>query len=288
MHLLDLTKRFKTGIAIAISLVVVENVAWILEPSLFGRVIDALIDTASGEGHIAVTFPLVLWVGVFLINSIVGSARRSVDQKIFLKMFTEIAADVAAMGKKHRLSISKTAARAELSREYITFFQYRLPEILEQSIAIVGAVIALVFFDLRIAATCFAIVIPLLIITRFYNQKVILLQRSVHDTREEAYEIFSLKEPDRVKEYYHSMAGTQQKIANWGAVNFLMMRIFLLGIFLIVMYIAIDLDDFTTGNIYSIVAYLWTFVTSSEYLPELLESWTSLSDISQRLKNEEM
>jgi ABC-type multidrug transport system fused ATPase/permease subunit len=288
MQLFDLTRRFKSGITLAISLVVVENVAWIVEPSLFGRVIDALIDTASGEGRITFTFPLVLWVFVFMVNSLVGASRRSLDQKIFLNMFTEIATDVAAMGKKHRLSISKTAARAELSREYITFFQYRLPEIIEQSIAIVGAVIALVFFDWRIALTCLCIVVPLGIITKFYNQKVIVLQRNIHDTREEAFEVFAQKDPERVREYYQSMAGTQQKIANWGAVNFLMMRVFLLGIFLIVMYIAIDLDDFTTGNIYSIVAYLWTFVTSSEYLPELLESWTSLSDISRRLKSESM
>jgi ABC-type multidrug transport system fused ATPase/permease subunit len=288
MHLFDLTKRFKTGITIAISLVVVENIAWIVEPSLFGRVIDALIDTATGEGRIVVTFPLVLWIIVFMINSFVGALRRSLDQKIFLNMFTEIAADVAAMGKKHRHSVSKTAARAELSREYITFFQYRLPEIIEQSIAIVGAVIALVFFDWRIALTCLCIVVPLFIITKFYNHKVIVLQRNVHDTREEAYEIFAQKDPEKVRAYYHSMSGHQQKIANWGAVNFLLMRVFLLGIFLIVMYIAIDLDDFTTGNIYSIVAYLWTFVTSSEYLPELLESWTSLTDISARLKSEEM
>jgi len=51
-----------------------------------------------------------------------------------------------------------------------------------------------------------------------------------------------------------------------------------------VLFIAIDLDDFTTGNIYSIVAYIWTFITSSEYLPELMESWTSLRDISKRLQ----
>ncbi len=288
MHLSDLMKRFKGGISIALSLVAVENVAWIFEPFLFGWVIDALIDTATGKGRIMLTLPLVLWVGAFMVNSIVGALRRSIVQKIFLRMFTEIAADVAAMGKKHRLSVSKTAARAELSREYVTFFQYRVPDIMDQTISIVGTVLALTFYDWRIALTCLCIVLPLLFITKFYIQKVIVLQRSVHDTREEAYEIFSQKEPELVRAYYHSMAGQQQKIANWGAVNFLIMRIFLLGIFMIVMYIAIDLAQFTTGNIYSIVAYLWTFVTSSEYLPELLESWTSLKDISRRLKTEDV
>jgi hypothetical protein len=63
---------------------------------------------------------------------------------------------------------------------------------------------------------------------------------------------------------------------------------FLLAIFLTVLYISIDLDDFTTGTIYSIVAYLWTFVSSTEYLPELLESWTSLRELRSRIHREEI
>ncbi len=65
-----------------------------------------------------------------------------------------------------------------------------------------------------------------------------------------------------------------------------MTRATLVGIFLVVLYIAIDLDYFSAGELYSIIAYLWTFVTSTEYLPELMESWTSLKDISKRLKME--
>ena len=33
-----------------------------------------------------------------------------------------------------------------------------------------------------------------------------------------------------------------------------------------------------------IAADIWTFVTSAEYVPELMESWASLKDISQRLQ----
>jgi hypothetical protein len=53
-----------------------------------------------------------------------------------------------------------------------------------------------------------------------------------------------------------------------------------------VLWVSTALDDFTTGQLYSIVAYLWTFVTSSEYVPELLESWTGIRDLSQRLRQE--
>ncbi len=36
----------------------------------------------------------------------------------------------------------------------------------------------------------------------------------------------------------------------------------------------------------SFAAYVWTFVTSSEYLPEQLESWTSMKEITGRLQKE--
>ena len=201
-------------------------------------------------------------------------------------MFTEIATSISRIGKEQGLSVSMTAARSELSREYITFFQYRLPEIIEQSISIGGAIIALFFFDIRIALTCLLIILPLLVLTSIYNKKVGAIQKDLHDTREEAFNGFSSGDPERVRAYYTAMTSGEKTIANWGAMNFGILRFFLLGIFLMVLYISIDLDGFSTGSIYSIIAYLWTFVSSSEYLPELMESWTSLKDISGRLQQE--
>ncbi len=284
MHLIDIIRRFKGGILLASSLVVIENVAWIIEPSVFGKVIDALIDAASKGTNISALSPLLIWIGVFFVNSGVGSLRRSFDQKIFLNMFTEIATSVLKSSNKQKLSVSRTAARAQLSKEFITFLQYRVPEIMEQVIAIGGALVGLSFFDYRIALTCFIVTIPLLAINILYNRKVVLLQANIHDSAEDAYEIFAGRDPETVRAYYSALAVPQLKVANWGAITFGLMRLFLLGIFLVVLYISIDLDDFTTGNIYSIVAYIWTFITSSEYLPELMESWTSLKDISTRLK----
>jgi len=288
MNLFDLFRRFRTGIIIATLLVIVENVAWIAEPALFGNVIDALIEKATSETEVSYLIPLLIWIGTFLLNSGVGALRRSLDPRIFLRMFIEIATDVARSAKDKGHSVSKTAARAELSREFITFAEYRVPDIIEQLISIGGAVFALLFFDWRIAVSCLFIVLPLLLISRVYNKRVLTLQKDLHDNREEAYDAFSTKDPEKVREYYTEQSRVEQRIANWGAFNFGAMRIILLLIFLVVLYIAIDLDDFSTGNIYSIVAYLWTFVTSSEYLPELMESWTSLKDISDRLATESM
>jgi len=286
MKLSVLLARFKKGISLAISLVIVEHVAWIVEPAVFGKVIDALIERASGQASTlnASLFPLFLWIGVFTVNSGTGVIRRIVDQKIYLAMFTQLATEISTVAQQKKFSTSKTAALAQLSEQYITFFQYRIPEIIEQIVQIGGAVIALAVFDWRISLTCLTIVLPLLLINRIYTRRVSALQKDVHDTFENAYDVFSTQKPEEINNYYQKSANIKQKIANWGALNFGVMRFILLFIFLAVLYISIDLDDFTTGSIYSIVAYIWTFITSSEYLPELMESWTSLKDVSLRLK----
>ncbi len=286
---MDLTKLFlkhRKGILLSIALVAIENVAWIIEPTVFGNVIDAFIDKSISPGAAAFVLPLSIWIGVFLVNSGVGALRRSLDQRIYLRMFTNIATEVARIGIERNLSVSRTAARAELSREYMTFLQYRLPEIIEQAIAIGGAVIALFFFDWRIALTCALVIPPLIGMSLLYNRRVSVRQQDLHDGREETYEIFSTQNVDAIRQHYTKAAANEQAIANWGALNFGAIRVCLLAIFLVVLYIAIDLDDFTTGNIYSIVAYLWTFVASTEYLPELLQSTGSIRDISRRIRTD--
>lgn len=285
MKLTELLARFKKGISLAIGLVIIEHVAWIVEPAVFGKVIDALIERASGQASSlnASLFPLFLWIGVFAINSGTGVIRRIVDQKIYLSMFTQLATEISTVAKEKKFRTSKTAALAQLSEQYITFFQYRVPEIIEQVVQIGGTVIALAVFDWRISITCLTIIFPLLLINKIYTRKVSTLQKDVHDTFENTYDVFSSQKTEEIYSYYTKSANIKQKIANWGALNFGVMRFILLFIFLAVLYISIDLDDFTTGSIYSIVAYIWTFVTSSEYLPELMESWTSLKDVSNRL-----
>lgn len=348
MLLIDLIRRFRKGIIIAFSLVILENVAWIIEPTVFGHVIDAVIDvqienstrdslaviqnssnkikiekkhdtnfvednvlqpedsiainnlthkkdsnlnkdTSLTEGEIPPTsyvYPLMIWLIVFAINSGLGVIRRSIDPKIFLNIYTKIAVEVSENARKFRLNISKTATRAQLSHEYIGFLQFRIPEVLENIVAIGGAIIALYFFDWKISLTCLCIVLPVYLANKLYSSRVGILQKEYHDNYEDIYDIFSKGDPEYVKDYYEKLAVPQKRIADWGAFNFGMMRITLMGIFLVVLYIAIDLDDFSAGELYSIVAYLWTFVTSTEYLPELMESWTSLKDISKRLKME--
>jgi ABC-type multidrug transport system fused ATPase/permease subunit len=290
MSIIDLFRTYKKTLIIILSLIIVENVAWIIEPTVFGNVIDEFISRSYSrtlrfqEHHMQV---LVFWIMLYAINSISGTIRRRMEPKVFQNMNTDIATKIAERVKQNKLDSSKGAARAQLSEQLVSFFQYRIPEFIEQTITILGAVIALTFIDWRIAVVCLIVVIPLVVINFIYNKKVSLLQIDLHDKYEVVYETFSTKNPESVKKIFNEMGGIQRRIGNWSAINFGALRFVLIIIFIFVLYIAIDLDDFTTGKIYSIVAYLWSFIATVEYIPDLMESVTSLRDISARVNVDE-
>ena len=290
MKLLDLFRTYKKKILFIFSLTIVENVAWIIEPWIFGKLIDEFILKANGSVFqlAPIKFlPLFLWILLYAINSGTGTVRRMYEPKIFQNIFADIVTKISKIGQRDNVNTSIVAGRAQLSHEYINFLQYRIPELLEQSIAIVGAICALTIFDWRISAACLLVVIPLGIIGQFYNKRVLYLQKDLHDQYETIVDTFVTKKPENIRSIYKSMANVQSKIGKFNGFNFGFMRLTLLIVFLVVLYISIDLDNFSTGDIYAIVSYLWTFITSAEYLPELMESRSSLKDISQRITIED-
>jgi ABC-type multidrug transport system fused ATPase/permease subunit len=289
MRIWEMVRPYWKRIGCLLGLVVIGKAAWIVEPSVFGNVIDAMIDAAHAVHPIEVfLLPLLIWAGVFVVNSASGTGQRSYEAKIYNEMFADIAVSIAGTGERTGEAATRTAARAEMAREYVTFFQRRIPDMIEEVFDLVGTVIALTFYDWRLGVTCLGVVLPLGFINSVYNRKVLDLEKELHDGREEVFEIFGSGDPQRVRTYYEKLTRVERRIANWGALNFGAIRGFLLVVFIVVLYIAIDLDDFTTGKTYSVAAYLWTFVTSAEFLPDLMESRASIRELTQRLRSEEL
>jgi hypothetical protein len=90
-------------------------------------------------------------------------------------------------------------------------------------------------------------------------------------------------EPALIKDYYKQHSHYEIVLSKLGATSHWILRAVMLGMFLGTLYISIDLDRFTIGQLYSIVAYVWTFVTASEYIPYLSEKWINLRDASRRI-----
>ena len=97
MRVSGIFRAYRAPFAFALGLVLIENVAWIVEPSLFGPVLDALIANAGMAPGRDALRKLSVWVAVFAVNSGVGALRRAVDPRIYLRVYADIAAGIVAM-----------------------------------------------------------------------------------------------------------------------------------------------------------------------------------------------
>jgi hypothetical protein len=82
------------------------------------------------------------------------------------------------------------------------------------------------------------------------------------------------------------MIPPKTKIARWNAFTYSTVKVLLAVIFIAVLFICVDVDRFSTGRIYSVVAYLWTFIGQTDYLPDLMESLGSLRDLNTRFEQD--
>jgi hypothetical protein len=122
MKLLDLFRTYKKKILFIFSLTIVENVAWIIEPWIFGMLIDEFILKANGSVfHLApIKFlPLFLWILLYAINSGTGTIRRMYEPKIFQNIFADIVTKISERGNRDNVNASVVTGRAQLSHEYI-------------------------------------------------------------------------------------------------------------------------------------------------------------------------
>ena len=205
MTITTIVKKFKYPIALVLSFVLLENIAWIIEPTFFGKLLDALIDKFYAKEQVNYMLPLVIWIFVYLLNVLGGTLHRLFSGKVYAKITADTATNVIAYSKKKEYSISVMFARAELAKEYIVFLKERLPEVTWQLSATFGAVFALFFYDWRIAAVAILVIIPIAFINNIYRKNVVTLQKNIHDTREDQYKIFEAGDMSKIHDYYNSM-----------------------------------------------------------------------------------
>jgi ABC-type multidrug transport system fused ATPase/permease subunit len=280
--------RYKYLIALILLFVLIENVSFIIEPTFFGKLLDSLIDHFYDHEKVDYIYPLIIWVIVYLINVIGGTLHRLYNGSIYSKMYAEVATEVVVDSQARGDQFSKILVRAELVKEYIVFFRERLPEVMWQLTATAGAIIALFFYDYRIALVCLVVVVPIAWINNLNSKKATILQKDIHDNQEELFNLMESRDITKINHFYRKTIAPKTRIARWNAFGYSSVKILLVIVFIGVLFICVDVDKFTTGRIYSIVAYLWTFIASTDYLPELMESIGSIKDLNERFSKDEI
>ena len=258
------------------SLVGLDNLLLLVYPVFGGWAINAVM-----EGNV---WQAMLYGVVVLLMWIIGAARRIADTRTFTKIYTEIAVPGVLEQRKQEVPHSAITARVTLSREFVSFFEEHLPIAATSLVSIFGACMMLLILEFWVGVLAVAILALFLwllphfaaISENLYFRLNNRLERDNHLIRDgNAHQLYR---------HYGWVAKLRVLISNREALGYLSIGMAMSVLFGFA-FIHMTLKGYgSAGHIYSVSTYLWMFAMSLDDVPRLVEQYSNLKDIGQRVE----
>lgn len=258
----------------AFSLVIAENGLFLIYPVLAGIAINAIVE---GKTLLALSYSLMVIIGWSI-----GAARRRIDTQVFTKIYADLAVKVIMSEKTAAKDDSIIIARANLSREFVDFFEQHFPVFFTSAVSIFGSAIMLLFIEFHVGLAALILLFVFGILLPKYIAKNDRLYLKLNNQLEK--EVFRIKAGDQntLKKHYGLLSGLRVKISNREAMSFLIIGISAAALFSLAIII-LSINKANAGHIYSVITYLWTFAVSLDDAPNLIEQFSKLKDIGKRV-----
>ena len=258
------------------SLVGLDNLLLLVYPVFGGWAINAVMEGKVWQAMLYGVVVLLMWI--------IGAARRIADTRTFTQIYTEIAVPVVLEQRKREVPHSAITARVALSREFVSFFEEHLPIAATSLFSIFGACMMLLILEFWVGVLAVAILALFLwLLPRFaaisenlYFRLNNRLERDNHFIRD--------GNEHQLYRHYGWFAKLRVLISNREALGYLSIGMAMSVLFSFA-FIHMTLKGYgSAGHIYSVSTYLWMFAMSLDDVPRLVEQYSNLKDIGQRVE----
>ncbi len=247
-----------------------------LLPLFVGFAIDGLLSGTTED-----LFRLAALMGVQLI---VAVTRRAYDTRVYGTVRVELGKSQIERGGD--VSVSALNARLTMARELVGFLEEEFPMVMMSVVQLIVAVVVLYFFHWTLAlAGLVAFVVMMCIYAAFHRPFFRLNGRLNHQT-EQQVRLLERREHPRLAQHLLRLRKVEVQISDAESILYGSVYVALLGLILFNLWFAATNLQISTGTMFSIVMYSWEFVEASLALPTVLQSWSRLSEITQRINNQ--
>lgn len=258
------------------SLVGLDNLLLLVYPVFGGWAINAVM-----EGNV---WQAMLYGVVVLLMWIIGAARRIADTRTFTKIYTEIAVPVVLEQRKREVPHSAITARVALSREFVSFFEEHLPIAATSLVSIFGACMMLLMLEFWVGVLAVAILALFLWLLPRFAAISENLYFHLNNRFERDNHLIRDGNEHQLYRHYGWFAKLRVLISNREALGYLSIGIAMSVLFGFA-FIHMTLKGYgSAGHIYSVSTYLWMFAMSLDDVPRLVEQYSNLKDIGQRVE----
>lgn len=263
---------------VTFGIVALENLLFLSYPVFGGFAVNAVM---QGKVWHALAYALVV-----LLIWLVGAARRSADTRVFARIYSEIVVPVIVKQRIQGQTPSQITARVALSREFVDFFEMHLPMAVTSLVSVFGAVIMLVLLEFWVGVLSMMVLAVFLLLLPGFSRMSEKLYFKLNNRLERDVDMIQAAPEAMLHKHFGLVARLRILISNREALGYLCIGAAMAVLFGFT-FVWITLNGYgSAGHIYSLTTYLWMFAMSLDDMPQLVESYSNLSDIARRVEVE--
>ena len=272
--------RFKAKIIGTFLLLLTETALVVATPFVFGMAIDGLIDGI-------LYWPAVL-AGVLTLLTLIGTLRRLYDTRTYTSIYRIIAPEVVASESANASTISETVTRVNLSKELVDFFENEMTEGLTSFVKIIGAVLMLAVFDMRIAGLAFIALFLILLVYIVTEKPVYRGNQRLNDELEKQVSIISGNSSGLIRSHFRILGKRYVRLSDIESINYAVIALILTALIIASLMVAVSWPEATTGKLFAVLTYVFEFSEGIYILPMIYQQLIRLKEISHRLSLKDM
>ncbi|MFT4730411.1 MAG: ABC-type siderophore export system fused ATPase/permease subunit [Granulosicoccus sp.] len=267
--------QFRGRIAITWFLVLVENMLLALLPLFLGRAIDALLDHNAGA-----FWEISIVMGALLVVSVV---RRIYDTRAYGTMRVWFGSELVQ--RSSEVSVSKMNARLDMGREMVDFLELHVPEFMTASVQVVVSIAILWQFHTNLAVSALSAIVVLVIIYSLMHQRFYRLNSLLNTQRERQVSVLESHQHTSLVGHLKRLRQSEVHLSDADALLYGSIFAAMFAFVLMNLWFASLIPFVTAGAIFAILSYSWELVESGTTLPAVLQQWTRLSEIRNRIND---
>ncbi|MGR3806629.1 ABC-type multidrug transport system, ATPase and permease components [Pasteurella testudinis DSM 23072] len=269
-------RTHRKKLLVTFTIVALENLLYLIYPLFGAFAVNAVMAGNVWQALVYAALVLAMWL--------VGAVRRAVDTRTFARIYSALVVPVIVEQRMQAQTHSTISARVALSREFVDFFEEHLPTAVTSLVSVIGACVMLLALEWWSGVLATAILLFFALLLPRFSRISNKLYEVLNNRLEKDVEMIQTAESMQLHKHYDLVAQLRIWISNREALAYLCIGVaacLLFGFTLV----WITLNGYgSAGHIYALTTYMWMFAMSLDDMPFLIEKYSNLKDIAERVK----
>lgn len=276
----SILRNYKAKVVTTWLLVALENVFTVLTPLFIGYAIDDLLN-----GEVQALYGLAV---LFTLLTIVAVGRRFYDTRAYGEIRVDIGEEVDKQMREIDSSaenVSVRNARLDMSRELVDFLENDVPPLMTAIIQLIASVIILAAFHIKLGISAVVAGVVMLAIYAQFHGYFVRLNGMLNTRMEQQVTILSQVPFRGIRRHLERIKRREILISDAEAIVYGLIFLVLFAFVTMNLWLSTLVSSPTAGQIFSVVSYSLEFLEAAVMLPITLQTFSRLTEISERLNN---